>query len=159
MAEWAVALRLAIRHHPLCDRFDGDRFGPVCSGCAMFWPVFLIATPLAFVALRAGVDAPLLFGMAVLMGFPQVLGMRRRLGRAARATIKALGGVAVALAIPAILFLPLPLWARIGLLITMWLAFIGLLWLRAVSILKTCDACSWKRDWGRCPGFGALEAP
>lgn len=157
-AEAWVALKLAVRHHPLCDRFDTDRFGPVCSGCAMFWPAALIAWPVAIAAWLDGASAwALLFGATVL-GLPQLLTLRWRFGRAMRAAIKLLGGIAVSTAVFAIAVLPAPWSLRGALFAAMGLSFAGLMALRARSILRTCDACVWKRDWGRCPGFGALDA-
>lgn len=157
-AETSIAFRLAFAHHPLCRWFREDRLGPFCSGCILFWPAFLAVTPFALTALARGADATALLLAGAVLGLPQLATAVRRFGRLGRGAIKTLGGAGVALATPAILFLPLPLPWRLGLYGMELAAFCALLLLRMRSILRTCDACAWRRDWGRCPGFGALEA-
>lgn len=148
-----VAFRLALAHHPLCSWFRDDRIGPVCSGCALFWPAFFAATPAVLVALVRGTDTLAMLGAAIVLGLPQLLTARWRFGRTARGAIKLLGGVAVAIAIPTLWFLPFSLGIRIALNAAMVAAFGLLIVVRMRSILRTCDACPWQRDWERCPGF------
>ncbi len=156
-AEARVAVRLALSHHPLCHWFRDDRLGPFCSGCALFWPAFFAASAPILGALAAGADATAIFLAGAVLGLPQLGTAVHRFGRLARGAVKLLGGVGVAMATPAIHFLPLPLWARLGLYGLEGAAFGGLLWVRLRSILRTCDKCLWQRDWARCPGFGALD--
>lgn len=145
--------RLAWRHHPLCGYFRSDAFGPVCSGCAMFWPAFWIATPPVLIALVGGASAWAMLMAGAVLGSGQLAGAVRRFSRPTRAAIKLLGGVAVAMALPAVAFLPLP-WSSRGVLWgAMVAAFTGLMAIRARTILRTCDACPWQRDWAHCPGF------
>ncbi len=157
-AEAWVALKLAVRHHPLCDRFDSDRFGPFCSGCAMFVPAFVAASFVAATAWLGGASAWAMLLAAATLGLPQLLTLRWRFSRPLRAAIKVLGGFAVAGALFSLLVLPVGWPVRGALLALMAAAFATLLVVRMRSILATCDACVWQRDWGRCPGFGALEA-
>ncbi len=157
-AEAWTAIRLALRHHPLCDRFDADRFGPICSGCAVFWPAFFVAGPAAASLWLQGTSAWVLLAVGVVVGLPQLPGLRWRFSRPTRAVIKGLGGLAVGAALFAVIVLPVSWWLRGGLLACMGLAFVAILAIRMRSILATCNACVWKRDWGRCPGFGALDA-
>lgn len=157
-AEARIAFRLALAHHPLCHWFRDDRMGPLCSGCAVFWPAFAVATVPALAGLAGGASAPALLLAGAVLGLPQVATLLHRPGRLARAAVKLLGGVGVAMATPAVLFLPLPLWMRGGLYLLAAAAVAGLLGLRMRSILRTCHACPWQRDWARCPGFGALDA-
>ncbi len=157
-AEAWAAVKLAVSHHPLCDRFDADRIGPVCSGCAMFWPAALLTWPVALGAWLAGTSAWAILLSAGVLGLPQLLTLRWRFGRAVRAAIKLVGGVAVSMAVLAVAVLPAGWPVRGGLFAAMVLSFAAILTFRARSILRTCDACVWRRDWARCPGFGALDA-
>lgn len=156
-AEARIAFRVALSHHPLCHWFREDRLGPLCSGCALFWPAFFAASVPALIALAAGANGAAIFLAGAVLGLPQLGTAARRFGRLARGAVKLLGGVGVAMATPAIFFLPLPLWTRLGLYGLEALAFSALLAVRLRSILRTCHACPWQRDWARCPGFGALD--
>lgn len=156
-----VALRLSLAHHPLCHHFSSDRFGPVCSGCALFVPAFATTMPIAVAALLAGADSTAMFLAGAVLGLPQLAGMRLRWGRPARAAVKLLGGVGVATANVGLVMLPVPLPVKLALLALELAAFAGILALRMRSILATCHACPWRRDWEACPGFvpGARREP
>ena len=153
-----VAWRLARAHHPLCRHFRSDVFrragGPWCRGCVLTWPLFLLtlfaAPPLVLFTPLAPWQA---VGVGFAMGVPQGMTFLRRFHAPARAYAKAVGGVGLGLVVGAGLLLPVPAAWKIAAAVGLLLAFAALLALRMRSILRTCDACVWRRDWGRCPGF------
>lgn len=161
-----VGVRLAFAHHPLCRRFDGDvlhRRLPVCSGCALTWPLFFLSLPLAYLGLVRDVMSPwgcVLVGVA--MGLPQLTTYVVRWPRPARRLIKAAGGVGLAFAVTGGLLLPWSMAAKAVAAGLVLLAFVGMQALRMRRVLKVCRACPWGMDWRRCPGFrpeGGWEDP
>lgn len=155
-----VALRLALAHHPLCHWFQADRIQvgriAVCSGCLATWPAFLILAP---VALRLPVAPALLAATGILLATPQMASYIRRAGRAWRFTAKLLGGVGLALLVAGILRTPVPWSWRLGALAVVVVGFAVLQAIRLRSMLGTCDACPYRRDWESCPGFRASWRP
>ena len=153
-----AALRLAIEHHPLCGEFRADRFHwgrfRVCSGCAVAFPALIVGQAVAVLALFGHWAGPWpLLAASLVLGLPQLTTYLHRGGRVWRAAVKLLGGVGLGTALVAGFFVPVPWawkWAALALLM---LAFAALQALRLRSMLRTCDACPWKRAWHICPGF------
>lgn len=153
-----VGLAVLLQHHPLCSVYRKDRFqwGPVrvCSGCAVAFPSMLAGAAVGLWALFAQASQPLaVLAAGFVLGGPQLLTYVTRRSRAERAAIKLLGGLGIGLVMAAWPFLPGPaIWHWVG-LAAFGLALAGLQLLRLRTILRTCDACPWQRDWGNCPGF------
>jgi hypothetical protein len=89
------------------------------------------------------------------MGIPQLASYGWRGSRLERAGVKALGGVGLAGVVVGALTAGWPLWALVPTLTAGLLASVGLQAVRMRSILATCDACPFRRDWDSCPGFNA----
>lgn len=89
----------------------------------------------------------------VVLGLPQFTTYRVRWTRPVRFAIKVLGGAGLGLAVAGGLLLPWPLWAKGVAAVLVLLAFAGMQALRLRSVLATCRACPWRRDWSACPGF------
>jgi hypothetical protein len=155
----ALGLRLGLAHHPLCTEFQTD-FVPVgrlqvCSGCLATWPAFFATLPLAL-AWRLDGAAPLaMLAAGFAMGIPQLASYGWRGSRLQRAGVKALGGVGLAGVVVGAFTAGWPLWGLAAVLAVGLVACIALQWVRMRSILATCDACPFHRDWDSCPGFNA----
>jgi hypothetical protein len=158
-----VGLHLGLAHHPLCTEFRTDlvRFGRlhVCSGCLATWPVFVLAFPLGLLARLEGAPALALAAAGLALGLPQMATYRWRMSRLERAAAKAVGGVGLAMVLAGILTAGWPTVAVVAVLTAGVLASLGLQVIRLRSILATCDACPFRRDWDACPGFQPPAAP
>lgn len=152
-----LGLHLGLAHHPLCTEFRTDvvRLGRLhaCSGCLATWPAFAVAFPLALLARLDGAPAWSLLAAGLVLGLPQMASYRWRLSRLERAAAKAVGGVGLALALAGALAAGWPAVALVAVLALGMLASLALQVVRFRSILATCDACPFKRDWETCPGF------
>lgn len=151
-----AGIRLAFRHHPSCGWFAADvvGLGPVriCQGCLATWPLFVLSF---FLALRL-LPTSWAWGACVLgllAGVPQLVSYLWRAPRAWRVTTKLLGGSGLGLLIVGILLLPVATPWKFAAYAAMGPAFLALQAVRLRSILRTCAACPWKRDWEHCPGF------
>lgn len=155
--EVRVALRLLLEHHPLCSVFASDsvRLGAVavCSGCLAAGPTALTAFAGAFALVFTGTSAPALFVAGGVLGLPQLTTYLHRGTRGWRAAVKILGGFGIGLVTGSAWFLPVPRWVLLVGATTVAAAFAALQAIRVRKILRTCDACSYRRDWDRCPGF------
>lgn len=156
--EALVAVRLLLQHHPLCHWFAADRIHvagvALCSGCVAAAPAagLGLAVGLAL-AIRDPASAPALVAGGLTLGLPQLTTYLHRGGRAWRFAAKALGGTGLGAVLGAALFLPVSNgWLLAG-AAGLALAFTALQALRLRSILATCDACPYARDWDACPGF------
>lgn len=153
-----LGLRLATAHHPLCSWFKDDRYrvGPVrlCRGCTAAAPMFALGF---FVALLSIFHEPTIVfhvgGFGLLLGIPHGTTYLHRFPSAYRAMAKLTGGFGLGLLITVLLLAPIPLWQQGVLLGGLGASFLVLQGLRMKKILATCDACPWRRDWARCPGF------
>ena len=158
-----LGLHLGLAHHPLCTEFRTDvvRVGRlhVCSGCLATWPVFVLALPLALLARLDGAPGLALAAAGLVLGMPQMATYRWRMSRLERAAAKAVGGVGLAMALAGVLTVGWPLVAVVGVLTVGVLASLALQVVRLRSILATCDACPFKRDWDACPGFQPPVSP
>lgn len=155
--EASVAVRLLLEHHPLCSWFAGDRVqvGPlrVCSGCLAAVPAAALGFVVALRVIVLGVPPLPLCAGALVLGLPQLTTYLHRGPRAWRFTAKALGGLGLGGVAMSALLLPVPVGWIAGGAAGLVLAFVGLQAARVRSILRTCDACPYARDWDRCPGF------
>lgn len=155
-----AGLLLSLAHHPVCSSFSQDvvRIAglPVCAGCLATWPAFLAALPLAVLARLDGAPALALLALGATLALPQMtayLRGRGRRSRAERTVAKVLGGAGLGTALAAVLTSGWPLGlaaAAIGLGVAVTG---GLQLLRLRTVLATCDACPYKRDWEACPGM------
>lgn len=168
--EWrraaATGAKLALAHHPLCRYFHADHFTVagvrVCRGCAVTWPLFAIAFPLALLAIRFTLATAVgALAAGAVLGAPQFTTYVRRWPGPVRVAVKALGGVGLGVFLAGVLLWPAALGWRVAALAALWLGFLVLQAVRMRSILRTCDACPWHRRWDACPGFhpGAPDAP
>ena len=152
-----LGLHLGLAHHPLCSEFRTDvvRLGRlhVCSGCLATWPVFLLALPLTLMARLDGASGWALLWAGLVLGLPQMASYRWRLSRLERAAAKAVGGVGLAMVVTGVLASGWPGVVLVAVLAAGMLASFGLQLIRLRSILATCDACPFKREWETCPGF------
>jgi len=158
-----AVLRFGLAHHPTCSVFAGDlvvaRLGrfrtPVCIGCATFWPTFLVAVPLLFLlASRAAVPWWAFLGGGVVLSAVQTFSyMRLARRRPARIAVKMVLAVGVASVACALVLAPAPAAVRVGVGLVLFAGYGALQTLRVRNIFATCDACPWRRDWQRCPGF------
>lgn len=157
-----LGLHLGLSHHPLCSEFRSDvvRLGRVhvCSGCLATWPVFALVFPLALMARLDGASAWALLAAGLAVGLPQMATYRWRLSRLERAAAKAVGGAGLAMALTGVLAAGWPVVALVAVLAVGMLASLALQLLRLRSILATCDACPFRRDWATCPGFQGAPA-
>ena len=156
-AEARVAVRLLLQHHPLCHYFAADRLRvgalAVCSGCAAAIPTALVGVALGFALVVRGVPAWPVVTAALVLGLPHLSTYLHRGGRAWRFAAKAMGGLGLGTLVGSAWMLPIArpwLWGGSA---AMMAAFAALQALRLRAILRTCDACPYARDWGRCPGF------
>lgn len=160
--EVRVAVRLLLEHHPLCSVFASDRIRvggiALCSGCLAAGPPALLAFVAAVVLVLTGASATALFVAGGILGLPQLTTYLHRGGRPWRFAVKLLGGIGIGLVTGAAWFLPVPRWALVAGAVAVAIAFAALQAVRVRTILRTCDACSYKRDWDRCPGFNAKAA-
>jgi hypothetical protein len=154
-----LGLLLGLAHHPLCTEFRDDvvRVGRlhVCSGCVATWPTFLVTLPLALAWHLQGTSALAMLAAGLALGVPHLASYGWRGSRLERAGVKALGGVGLAGVVVGALTAGWPLWVLVVLLAAGLVASVGLQAVRMRSILATCDACPFKRDWDSCPGFNA----
>lgn len=151
-----LGLRLALAHHPLCDLFRSDVFGrrrPLCQGCVLTWPLFLVTLPFAFLAPSWGAPPSMLVAAGLVGGVPQVATVLWRGPRAFRVAAKVVGGPALASLLSGLFWLPVLWQAKAAALVFLFLGTTLLLALRMRSILRTCHACPWQRDWAHCPGL------
>lgn len=153
-----LGLRLATAHHPLCTWFKDDRYHwgriQVCRGCAAAIPTFVLGLIIAVAALlHEPAFALHVGGIGLLFGIPHGTTYLHRFPPAYRATAKLTGGLGLGLLITTLLLAPIPPWQRIFLLAGFGVCFLVLQGVRMKKILATCDACPWRRDWARCPGF------
>lgn len=157
LAEARVAIRLLLEHHPLCSEFAGDRVRvgrmAVCSGCLAAAPAALVGLAAALVVILRGAAPLAVLVTGLVLGLPQATTYLHRGGRAWRAAVKALGGLGIGLLAGSALFLPRA-WVALGSVLLL-AAFAGLQAVRVKAILRTCDACPYRRDWASCPGFQA----
>ena len=163
MSVWGhvtVALRLALAHHPLCHWFQADRIQvgriDVCSGCLATWPAFFLLVPFA---LGFPVAPAVLAATGILLAAPQMASYVRRAGRAGRFAAKLAGGAGLALLVADILRTPVPWTWRFAALGAVVAGFALLQAIRLRNLLRTCDACPYRRDWESCPGFRASWGP
>ena len=158
-----LGLHLGLAHHPLCTEFRTDvvRIGRVhvCSGCLATWPAFALAFPFAVLALKDGAPALALLLAGLALGLPQMATYRWRMSRRERAAAKAVGGVGLAMVVAGALAAGWPVVALATVLAAGMLASLALQVVRLRSILATCDACPFKRDWEACPGFDGTPPP
>lgn len=160
--EVRVAIRLLLEHHPLCSVFAADRLRiagiALCSGCIAAGPTALAAFLAAIVLVLAGSSATGLFVAGAVLGLPQLTTYLHRGTRAWRFAVKFLGGVGIGLVVGSAWFLPVARWSLLLGGTGIAGVFAALQGLRVRAILRTCDSCSYKRDWDRCPGFN-VPAP
>jgi len=159
-----AAIRLALEHHPLCRHFADDRrqFWPLsvhaCAGCLAAVPAMVAGVVIAFAGSLAGAYPLAVLAASLVLGVPQLSSYVWRGGRAWRSAVKALGGLGIGGVFVGWLLAPVPwTWKWIG-AGTLVLAFAGMQALRVRAILRTCDACVYRRDWDRCPGFNLTDS-
>lgn len=159
--EVRVAIRLLLEHHPLCSVFASDRIRiagiALCSGCLAAGPTALAAFVGAIALVLTGVSATALFAAGGLLGLPQLTTYLHRGTRPWRFAVKLLGGTGIGVVAGAAWFLPVPRWVLLVGATVLVLVFAALQAVRVRKILRTCDACSYRRDWDRCPGFNAAQ--
>jgi hypothetical protein len=159
MGEARVAVRLLLEHHPLCKEFAADRIRvagvAVCSGCLGAAPAALAGLALGVVAVVRGVPIAPLLAASLTLGLPQLTTYLHRGGRGWRFAAKAVGGLGLGAAIASALALPVARGWLVAAAVALALAFAALQGVRVRSILATCDACPYRRDWDACPGFRA----
>lgn len=157
--EARVAVRLLLQHHPLCKEFAADRIRvagvAVCSGCLAAAPAALLGLALGVLLVVQGAPRWALLGSALALGLPQLTTYLHRGGRAWRFAAKAIGGLGLGAALAVAPALPVARPWLLGGAVLLAAAFAGLQAVRVRSILRTCDACPFRRDWATCPGFQA----
>ncbi|HUR25079.1 MAG TPA: hypothetical protein VM327_03575 [Candidatus Thermoplasmatota archaeon] len=131
----------------------------VCSGCLATWPVFALAFPLTLAARLDGASGWGLLTAGLVLGLPQMATYSWRRSRLERAGAKAIGGAGLALAVTGVLAAGWPGLALVAVIALGMLASLALQVVRLRSILATCDACPFKRDWEACPGFTGAPPP
>lgn len=160
-------LPFALAHHPTCSAFREDvlvvrvgrRRALLCVGCAAFWPAVLVGVPATLLLMSA---APLAWWVplpvATALGFAQLLSYagwtttRRR-----KVAVKLALGSGAAAALSSIALAPVPLAARAAGIALLGVAALGAQMLRLPRLLAICDACPWRRQWDRCPGFAPIN--
>lgn len=100
-------------------------------------------------------DGPSIAAAGLVLGVPHVWTLLARPTRAARTAAKSLGGFGLALATVGGL-LPLSLPAQMAVTLLALPPLAAMVTLRVRRILRTCDACPWRRDWAHCPGFNPV---
>lgn len=153
---------LAVAHHPVCTSFRHDvvRLGglPVCAGCLAMWPTFLVVLPLALQARLDGAPALAMLAAGAALALPQVAlyvragPTRPRRSRAERSVAKVVGGAGLAIALTGTLTSAWPLVAIVAAIGAGVVATLALQVVRLRTVLATCDACPYRRDWDACPG-------
>lgn len=153
----SIGARLALAHHPLCSTFRSDVVlvggVAVCAGCLALWPAVLVGFPLGLMALLRGADALPLLVASVTTGWAQLAGTLRRGSRAERAMAKGMLGLGIGVGLAALLAVGLPGLAIAAMVAAGGVGAVVLQVVRARSILRTCDACPYRRDWAQCPAF------
>lgn len=161
--EARVAIRLLLQHHPLCGEFAVDRVRvlgvPLCSGCVAAVPAAALGFVLGLQLIVHGAPSPATFAAGSALGLPHLTTYLRRGDRAWRFAAKALGGLGLGAVAMSALVLPVPTLLRLAGALAVTALFLGLQGLRVRSILATCDACPYARDWDACPGFRATVGP
>ena len=156
-AEALVAVRLLLQHHPLCKEFAADRIRvagiAVCSGCLAAAPAALAGLVFGVLAVVRGAPVWAVLAAGATLGLPQLTTYLHRGGRAWRFAVKVLGGLGLGAVLASALALPVHDAWLIGGAFVVAVAFSALQALRVRSILATCDACPYARDWDACPGF------
>ncbi|MEK6975204.1 MAG: hypothetical protein AABY18_02545 [Candidatus Thermoplasmatota archaeon] len=155
--EARVAVRLLLQHHPLCGWFASDRIriGPltVCSGCLAAAPAACVGLAVGLVLAIKGTPAEAVVAGGLVFGLPQLTTYLHRGTRGWRFAVKLLGGFGLGALLGGALFLPVSNAWLVGGAVLLAATFVGLQAVRVRSILATCDACPYRRDWDACPGF------
>lgn len=161
IAEARVAVRLLLQHHPLCGYFADDRLKvagvAVCSGCLAAVPASMVGLVGGIAWILHGAPSVAVLAGGLVLGLPQLTTYLHRGRRPWRFAVKLLGGLGIGAVVASAPFLPWPrAWVLAG-FVALGLAFVALQAVRVRSILATCDACPYHRDWDACPGFRLLE--
>lgn len=158
-----AGLRIAASHHPLCSHFRAHSiplFGiRWCRGCLHLAAGFLVGAVTVLPLLGTDwVAARHLVAIGLSMGWAQAAGYLVKYERMASGVAKTLGGIGLVWAVVGALLSWS--WAPWLLLALGPLALAGQT-LRWRTMLRTCDACPWRRDWAHCPGtvIGAPAEP
>lgn len=165
--ERRALLRFALAHHPTCTMFAADlrvaRFRslrtPLCVGCTVFWPSFLLGLPLVlWVAAEAALSWWTLLVSGCALATVQFLSFTSfTASRSAKSSVKGVLGVAGAIVIACVALAPWPGLARLAFGIALVLVAGAVQTLRFKKIFKTCAQCPWQKEWQFCPGFAPIN--